>query len=133
MLEYKIEAFSEGNKAKAKANKTKIYFDIGDKRDVELPNAVEILLTSLSACLLKNITKFAKKLRIDYSTVDISIRGVRKENPPIVDEISYKIIICTEAEQNRLDKLHKFIIEYGTITNTLSKACNLSGSIIKKQ
>ena len=59
MLEYEVTAsVQEGGLAKATANHSKIAFDATSGRDDELPNPAELLLTSLAACMLKNLQRY---------------------------------------------------------------------------
>ena len=130
MLEYSIKANLINRQAFAKANQTEIYFDASVGRDKLLPNPAELLLTSLAACMLKNIVKFTTKLRISYKTVKIQVNALRSENPPTMEKINYLIKIDTAATQQRINLLHRNILKHGTIINTLEKSCALSGQII---
>lgn len=132
MLEYEIKAtVLNGGKAKATANKSDIVFDATSGRDDILPNPAELLLTSLAACILKNVQRYSEILHISYSKARISINGKRSDNPPFMSEINYILEIDTDETQQKVDTLHKNILKYGTITNTLSKACKLEGTINK--
>ena len=56
MLEYQISAtVQQGRQAKATVNSSEITFDPTSGRHDVLPNPAELLLTSLSACILKNV------------------------------------------------------------------------------
>ncbi len=134
MLEYKIRAVSEtGGKAVATANKLKIDFDATSGRDDELPNPAELLLTALAACILKNIQRYSEMLHFTYRKARIVVHGVRNDHPPFMSEINYKIEIDTDISEQKINNLHKNIKMFGTITNTLAKACTLTGTIEKRK
>ena len=134
MLEYDIKAsVLNGGKATATANHSEIAFDATSGRDNILPNPAELLLTSLAACMLKNVQRYSEILNIPYKKASISIHGKRNDNPPFISEVSYTLELETDVDEKNLATLHKNILRFGTITNTLAKACKLKGELIKCQ
>ena len=132
MLEYKITAtVQQGGSAKATANNSEIAFDATSGRDDVLPNPAELLLTSLAACMLKNVQRYSEILHIPYRKAKVSINGTRNDNPPFMSEISYLLEIDTDADEHQLNTWHKNILKFGTITNTLKRSCLLEGSLKK--
>ena len=132
MLEYQITAtVQQGGQAQAIANHSELAFDATSGRDDKLPNPAELLLTSLAACILKNVQRYSEMLNIPYRKAQVTVRGTRTDNPPIMSEINYKLEIDTDADERQIATLHKNILKFGTITNTLNKACKLSGTISK--
>jgi uncharacterized OsmC-like protein len=132
MLEYQIKAHVlNGGIAGAKANQSEIRFDATSGRDEVLPNPAELLLTSLAACLLKNIQRYSEILNIPYRKANITVHGVRNDNPPFMKIITYTIEIDTDADERKIETWHKNMLKFGTITGTLSKACELKGSMHK--
>ena len=130
MLEYDISAsVQQGGLAKATVNHSEIVFDATSGRDNILPNPAELLLTSLAACLLKNLQRYSEILNISYRMARVTIHGKRNDNPPFMSEISYKLEIDTDEDERKVTTLHKNILRFGTITNTLSRACTLNGTI----
>lgn len=133
MLEYQITAHvAPPGKANAVANKSEVSFDATSGRDDVLPNPAELLLTSLAACMLKNVQRYSEILKIPYRSAKITVNGVRNDNPPYMKEISYKLEIDTDADDHKINNWHKNIIKFGTITNTLNRACKLDGQMIKQ-
>ena len=134
MLEYEIKATVEtGGKAKATANQSAIRFDATSGRDETLPNPAELLLTSLAACMLKNVQRYSEILKISYRSAKITLNGVRNDNPPYMKEIRYKLEIDTDADERKINNWHKNILKFGTITNTLMRACDVKGEMIKTE
>ena len=136
MLEYKISATSQkGGKATAIANQQAVNFDAGPGRDEVLPNPAELLLTALSACILKNVERYSEILHYPYKSAKITVKGERSDRPPAMQKIEYLLEIETDIDERKLNNWHKNIIKFGTISNTLANACELKGEIryIKKQ
>lgn len=130
MLSYQIKAESlKGGSAKATANNAIINFDASAGRQDNLPNPAELLLTSLAACILKNVERFSEILKYDYLKAEIEIKGLRNERPPFMSEINYVLKVDTDMSDRKLNLLHKNILKFGTITNTLAKATDLNGTI----
>jgi len=134
MLKYQVKATSENmGKAQALAHKTIIPFDTSNGRSKVLPNPAELLLSALAACILKNIERYSIKLHIPYEEARISVKGLRSDTPPMMQEITYKVELKTTADDRQIDLLHRNVIKFGTISNTLATACKLSGKIIKSK
>jgi uncharacterized OsmC-like protein len=134
MLEYEISAVVQnGGLAKAIANNSGIAFDATSGRDEILPNPAELLLTSLAACMLKNLQRYSEILHIPYRKAKISIHGIRNDNPPYMSEINYRLEVDTDADERKIENWHKNIIKFGTITNTLERACKLEGTMRKAE
>ena len=132
MLEYEISAVVQnGGLAKAIANHSGIAFDATSGRDEILPNPAELLLTSLAACMLKNLQRYSEILHIPYRKAKISIHGIRNDNPPYMSEINYRLEVDTYADERKIENWHKNILKFGTITNTLERACKLEGTMVK--
>lgn len=134
MLNYEIKAeVEQGGVAKAIANHSEISFDATSGRDNVLPNPAELLLTSLAACMLKNVQRYSEMLKIPYRTARVTISGERNENPPYIKTIHYKLEVDTDADERQVENWHKNILKFGTITNTLSRACEITGDMKKKE
>jgi len=130
MLEYEITAsVQQGGLARATANRSEVNFDATSGRDDVLPNPAELLLTSLAACMLKNVQRYSEILKIPYRSAKVTIHGIRNDNPPFMSEIRYHLEIDTDADGRQLSTWHKNIIKFGTITNTLKRACLLEGTL----
>lgn len=133
MLEYKITAtVQQGGKAKATANRSEVSFDATSGRDDVLPNPAELLLTSLAACMLKNVQRYSEILKIPYHSAKITVNGIRNDNPPFMKEINYLLEIDTDPDEPKINNWHKNILKFGTITNTLKRSCKLEGRMIKQ-
>ncbi|MEY2694045.1 MAG: hypothetical protein RL142_393 [Actinomycetota bacterium] len=92
-------------------------------------NPVELLLASLSACLIKGIERVAGTLGIEYESVDVSTTAHRPVDDARIEDINYVVRIETKADQKKLDLLHKNLMKFGTIYNTVKSGTRLSGEI----
>ncbi len=132
MSEYNIKAtLKQGGEAIVTANASSIEFDATSGRDNMLPNPAELLLTSLAACMLKNVQRYSEILHLPYRKAQISIHGIRNENPPAMSTIVYHLEVDSDIDERKLEMWHKNILKFGTITNTLAKACKLKGKMVK--
>lgn len=92
-------------------------------------NPVELLLASLSACIIKGIERVAGTLGIEYDSVNVALTAHRPEDEARIEDISYLIIVGTAADQAKLELLHKNLMKFGTIYNTVKSGTRLSGEI----
>ncbi len=99
-------------------------FDGTTGRLDELPGPVDVLC----ACILKNVERFSQMLPFRYESASILVTAERGEAPPRIVRVSYHQRVVTEEPPARLELLHKNIRKFGTITNTLAAACELSGT-----
>jgi uncharacterized OsmC-like protein len=132
MMKYQIKAMviAPGN-AKAEANQSEIKFDATSGRDDVLPNPAELLLTSLAACILKNVQRYSEILKIPYQSANLSLEGERNDKPPYMKSIRYLLEITTETDEQKLNNWHKNILKFSTIYNTIKNTCDVQGEMKK--
>ena len=104
-------------------------FDGTAGRDDALPGPADILCAALSACILKNVERFSRLLSFSYESATVHVVAEREEPPPRVTRMRYALEIVTDEPVARLELLHRNIQQFGTITNTLAKACDVDGTI----
>ena len=131
-MKYQIKAMviAPGN-AKAEANQSEIKFDATSGRDDVLPNPAELLLTSLAACILKNVQRYSEILKIPYQSANLSLEGERNDKPPYMKSIRYLLEITTETDEQKLNNWHKNILKFSTIYNTIKNTCDVQGEMKK--
>jgi uncharacterized OsmC-like protein len=130
MLEYSVTARridSHGSEAYAKDARIVLDTDMAGRKDAL--NPAEMLLASLAACMLKGAERVAPMLEFDLRAIDIELHGFRQDSPPKMVRIDYEIVVDTDETNQRLDLLHRNLLKYGTISNTLSAAIELVGTI----
>ncbi len=129
-MEYKSQASSIANqKATITVKSSSIDFGITSETDLSLPNPAELFLSSLSACILKNIERFSQFMHFEYERAEIEITATRLEKPPRMDNISYELKIYSKDEDLNLNLLKKNIEKFGTIYNTVKDVCTITGNI----
>lgn len=129
-LEYRVAARrvdSHGSEAMAKEARLTLDTDLAGRLDAF--NPVELLLASLAACMLKGIERVTPMLKFQFDGAAVTLTGLRQDAPPKLISVDYEIVVTTRETDQRLDLLHRNILKYGTISNTLAGALTLSGII----
>jgi len=89
------------------------------------PAPTELFLAALGGCIMINISRIAKKMRIDLKNVRMEIRGVKEHNehPSSFTELHVDIALDTSTSDHaRLEKLVRLAEENCTVSNTLRSA-----------
>ncbi|MGO4908920.1 OsmC family protein [Pseudorhodobacter sp. W20_MBD10_FR17] len=133
MMDYRVAAHrvdSHGSLARAKEAEIVLDTDMAGRADAM--NPVELLLSALAACMLKGIERVTPMLQFQLRGVEVALEGIRQDAPPKLTLIRYQIVVdCDESDQ-RLDLLHRNVLKYGTISNTLAGAVPLEGTLVRK-
>ena len=95
----------------------------------ELPGPADMLCAALCACILKNVKRFSHMLPFAYESASAKVLAEREEPPPHIARMRYDLQVVTDEPEARVELLHRNIQRFGTITNTLRKACEVSGTI----
>lgn len=133
MTEYRVSAHridSHGSLARAKAAEVVLDTDMAGRSDAM--NPVELLLAALAACMLKGIERVTPMLSFQINGAEVALEAVRQDAPPKLTLIRYQIIVDSAETDQRLDLLHRNVLKYGTISNTLSGAVPLEGTLTRK-
>jgi len=107
-----------------------ITLDISRDFNPDLLNPAELLLVAFGGCLLKNISKLAPKMRLVISDVRVQVTGVRQEDPPHMESISYQLVLSTEESEEKIERLVNYLHEYGTVYNTLLPLLSVSEKVM---
>ncbi|MGO8684427.1 MAG: OsmC family protein [Thermoleophilia bacterium] len=119
-----------GGHAHVVTHGSEIRFDGSAATGEELPGPADLLAAALAACILKNVERFSGMLRFRYRRATVSVAVEREEPPPRIVRAHYTLRIETDESAQRLDLLHRNILKFGTITNTLAAAGDLQGEIV---
>lgn len=106
-----------------------VAFDGTKGRLDALPGPADVLCAALCACLLKNVERFSKMLPFRYESASVEVTAEREEPPPRITRVHYRLRIVTDEPAARVELLHKNVRKFGTITNTLAAACELTGDL----
>lgn len=104
-------------------------FDATAGRVEDLAGPADLLCAALSACILKNVERFSQLLPFQYETATVLVIAEREQSPPRIVRMRYELEIVTDEATPRVEMLHRNIEKFGTITNTLSRACEVTGSV----
>ncbi len=133
MIEYRLSARridGHGSLALAKDAEVTLDTDLAGRRDAM--NPVELLLAALAACMLKGIERVAPMLHFQLDGAEVDLEAIRQDAPPKLTLIRYRITVDSAETDQRLDLLHRNVLKYGTISNTLSTAVSLEGTLARK-
>jgi len=128
---YQVHGVSRpGGHGSIRCNTTSVKADTGSVSDGFRPGPAELLCASLAACLLKNIERFSEMLPFEYDVASVTVEAERQDSPPKMIRMTYHIEIVSNEPDHRVELLHRNIIKFGTITNTLAAACDVTGDLI---
>ena len=133
MTEYRVHARridSHGSLAQAKNAEVLLDTDMAGRDDAM--NPVELLLAALAACMLKGIERVTPMLAFQIDAAEVHLEAIRQDAPPKLTLIRYLITVDSAETDQRLNLLHRNILKYGTISNTLSGAVPLEGNLRRK-
>ena len=119
-----------GGAATVASRASTIAFDGSAATGQLLPGPADLLAAALAACILKNVERFSGLLPFTYQRVRVHVELERQEPPPRIARARYTLRIVTDEPLHRLELLHRNILRFGTITNTLAAACELDGTIL---
>ena len=129
-MEYRVHARrldAHGSLAVAKEAEVQLDTDLAGRRDAM--NPVELLLSALAACMLKGIERVVPMLHFQIDAAEVRLEAVRQDAPPKIVLIRYEITVDSAESDQRLDLLHRNVLKYGTISNTLAGAVPLEGTL----
>ncbi|MCL7466778.1 OsmC family protein [Phaeovulum sp. NW3] len=132
-MDYRVQARridAHGSLATAKDARVTLDTDLAGRRDAM--NPVELLLSALAACMLKGIERVTPLLNFQIDAAEVRLEAVRQDAPPKLTLIRYEILVDSPETDQRLDLLHRNVLKYGTISNTLSGAVPLEGTLRRK-
>jgi uncharacterized OsmC-like protein len=131
---YRVRGISRpGGHGKIRCNTTDIKADTGSISDGFRPGPAELLCASLAACLLKNIERYSEMLPFEYDVATVEVEAERQDTPPQMTVMRYHIEVATDEPEQRVELLHRNIRKFGTITNTMAAACELTGGLIARR
>lgn len=129
-MQYKVVANrmdASGSLARAKQAELLLGTDLAGREDAF--NPVELLLAALAACMIKGVERVKPLLAFEVEGVEVRLQAIRQDAPPKLSRIDYEIIVDSPETPARLDLLHRNVLKYGTISNTLTGALELVGSL----
>jgi uncharacterized OsmC-like protein len=129
-MQYEVSARrldATGSLATSHGAEVRLATDMTGRKDAL--NPVELLLSALAACMIKGAERVLPTLKFQLDGMSVSLQADRQDAPPKLIAIRYEITVTTTENDARLDLLHRNILKYGTISNTLTAAVPLTGTI----
>lgn len=108
-------------------------FDGTAGRVADIAGPADLLCAALSACILKNVERFSQMLSFQYESASVLVVAEREDPPPRIVRMHYDLEIVTDEPVERVELIHRNIQKFGTITNTLARACEVTGTIASKR
>lgn len=133
MLEYSVTARridTHGSEAHTKAATVTLDTDVNGRPDAF--NPAELFLAAIAACMIKGIERVMPTLKFELRGVEVKLHGVRQDSPPKMISVNYELIVDTDENDRRLELLHTNVRKYGTISNTVAAATELTGRIVRR-
>ena len=93
-------------------------------------NAAETLLAALGTCILTNINAIGEKMHLQIDDAHIEFDATRRDEPPVLTEIRYKLIIKSPEPPDKLAELHELCVKWGTVTNTVINGLTPQGELV---
>jgi uncharacterized OsmC-like protein len=113
-------------------NTTEVKADTGSISDGIRPGPAELLCAALAACLLKNVERYAEILPFQYEMATVTVEAERRDVPPAMTKMHYRLELVTDESPHRVEMLHGNVRKFGTITNTLAAAVDLTGEVVAR-
>ncbi len=93
-------------------------------------NAAETLLAALGACLLTNVNAISEKMHLQIDSARIEFDAERRDEPPALTEIRYRLILKSPEPREKLEELHELCVKWGTVTNTIINGLVPKGTLV---
>ena len=93
-------------------------------------NAAETLLAALGACILTNVNAIGAKMRLQIDEARMEFEAARRDEPPALTEIRYKLFLQSPEPFEKLQELADLCFKWGTVTNTLVNGLTPQGSLV---
>lgn len=93
-------------------------------------NAAETLLAALGTCLLTNVNAIAEKMHLQIDGARVEIEAKRRDEPPMLERIVYRLILDSAESEEKLQRLHELAVRWGTVTNTLIEGRVPEGALV---
>ncbi|HEY61653.1 MAG TPA: OsmC family protein [Anaerolineae bacterium] len=93
-------------------------------------NAAETLMAAFGTCIMTNVNAISQKMHLKIDDAEIDIHATRQDEPPVIIDMSYELIITSTEPREKIEELHELCIKWGTVTNTLLNGINPEGKLV---
>lgn len=131
MLNYHVNVTTQdGSHALAEARGHQLTLKVKKGSGAAGFNAAEILLAALGACILTNVNAIGEKMRLQIDEARLEFDAERRDEPPALTEIRYRLILKSPEPREKLEELHQLCLKWGTVTNTVINELTPQGALI---
>ncbi len=133
-MDYSIKATSFSEKeGTIHLKKAEVPFGITSETQAILSSPADIYLSSLAACILKNIERFSGMMKFKYDQATIEVTATHFTKPARLENIVYQVILVSRDDKINLALLKRNLEKFGTIYNMVKKTTTVTGEIIHKK
>lgn len=130
-MEYKVNLTAlDESQARAEARAHSLTLNIKKGDGSAGFNAAETLMAALGTCLLTNVNAIAAKMHLKVENAQVEIEAQRSDEPPLMTEIRYRLILDSAEPFEKLQELHELALKWGTVTNTLIEGIVPQGELV---
>jgi hypothetical protein len=59
----------------------------------------------------------------------VRVVAERQESPPRFTRVEYELVLATDEPPERVELLHRNLVKFGSVFNTLAAVCEVSGTV----
>jgi uncharacterized OsmC-like protein len=93
-------------------------------------NSTETLLAAMGACVLTNVNAIGGKMRLKIDGARMEFEAERRDEPPGLTEIRYKLILKSSEPPEKLEELHALCVKWSTVVNTVINGLTPQGELV---
>jgi uncharacterized OsmC-like protein len=69
-------------------------------------------------------------MRLDIRDARIEFEAERRDEPPLLTEIRYRLVLDSPELREKLEELHDLCVKWGTVTNTVINGLTPQGTLV---
>jgi len=101
---------------------------LGSQKDSIAP--YELLLGGLSYCLFRTFESIAEKMQFEYSSMDMDIVGVKRDDKiGMLETVTIKVEVKGASNEGKFKKAFEIATRYCSVYNTLLKIAEMKWDI----
>ena len=86
----------------------------------------DMMLGALGSCFYANFLEIARKMRLDYESVSIDIKGLKRDEvPTTLQEVSMILTIIGALEQKGFQRAGELAAKYCSVHETISRVADM--------